>query len=152
MNTNSLNLVIDGYGFAILVADGSATLFDTLDDLKFHASVADIDLSEFECMWAYKLSPALLAKYGLECGSPKPEQPEGQPNLSTETVDNSIQCEKCGSFSLTSDPSEDFPDTELFHVCLDCDWAWFEDKLDYSEQHRLKTDPIDWALEQELNP
>ncbi|MEN3159603.1 hypothetical protein ABC502_14580 [Alkalimonas sp. NCh-2] len=94
MNTNSLNLVIDGYGFAILVTGGSATLFDTLEDLKFHASLADIDLSEFECMWAYKLSPALLAKYGLECGSPTPEQPEGQPDLSTETVYNS--CSICG--------------------------------------------------------
>ncbi|MEE2023604.1 hypothetical protein [Alkalimonas mucilaginosa] len=125
MNTNSLNLVIDGYGFAILVADGSATLFDTLDDLKFHASVADIDLSEFECMWAYKLSPALLAKYGLECGSPTPEQPEGQPNLSTETVDNSDSpvCPLCESSNVTRHTQSGTPGFEL-HICLDCPHEW----------------------------
>lgn len=131
MNTNSLNLVIDGYGFAILVTGGSATLFDTLDDLKFHASVGDIDLSTYECLWAGKLSPALLAKYGLECGSPTPEQPEGQPHLSTETVDNS---------------------TGPFFVFEDNSISIANDPFDYDELHRLKTDPIDWALEQELNP
>lgn len=37
-------------------------------------------------------------------------------------------CSQCYSKNLLAQPSEDFPQTETFVECLDCDFAWFIDE------------------------